>query len=319
MKPLFISLFILYLFSDKPKWGFFAHRLINENAVYTLPQPLNSFFKSHIYHITSSAINADKRVYIDTAEGKKHFIDLDRWQPKDDSLYMNEDSLDYNENSLNQTLDTLMVPWYKLKVRQDRFNFLQHGMIPWQIEISYQNLVYAFQKKNTKSIIKHAADLGHYIADAHVPLHTSSNYNGQFSNQLGIHALWESRLPERFFEHYNLMVGSASYIEHVPTFAWQTIKESHARLDSVLLLEKATADSLHTLHHKSFQARGNSIFHTYSNTYLEIYHDLLEGMVERRMQKSIHAVGSLWWSAWIDAGQPDLPVKTKKDKTESFN
>jgi hypothetical protein len=32
----------------------------------------------------------------------------------------------------------------------------------------------------------------------------------------------------------------------------------------------------------------------------------MDGMVERRMRAAIHAVASVWYTAWIDAGQPDL-------------
>ena len=31
--------------------------------------------------------------------------------------------------------------------------------------------------------MKYSAEIGHYIADAHVPLHANSNHNGQFTNQ----------------------------------------------------------------------------------------------------------------------------------------
>ena len=34
-------------------------------------------------------------------------------------------------------------------------------------------------QKNQTKILRYAAELGHYIADAHVPLHASSNHNGQ--------------------------------------------------------------------------------------------------------------------------------------------
>jgi hypothetical protein len=37
-----------------------------------------------------------------------------------------------------------------------------------------------------------------------------------------------------------------------------------------------------------------------------MYHSMLRGMVERRMRNSIHMVGSIWYTAWVDAGQPDL-------------
>jgi hypothetical protein len=41
-------------------------------------------------------------------------------------------------------------------------------------------------------------------------------------------------------------------------------------------------------------------------------------MVEKQMRSSILAVGSFWYSAWIDAGQPDLKNlnrKTPEDET----
>jgi hypothetical protein len=33
---------------------------------------------------------------------------------------------------------------------------------------------------------------------------------------------------------------------------------------------------------------------------------MMKGMVERRMRAAILSVGSYWYSAWVDAGQPDL-------------
>ena len=48
-------------------------------------------------------------------------------------------------------------------------------------------------------VLRTAADLGHYLADAHVPLHTTGNYNGQRTNQTGIHALWETHNVEHLW------------------------------------------------------------------------------------------------------------------------
>ena len=43
-------------------------------------------------------------------------------------------------------------------------------------------------------------------------------------------------------------------------------------------------------------------------------------MVERRMQKAILTVGSIWYSAWLDAGQPDLmDVKKNIDSADKAN
>ncbi len=57
-------------------------------------------------------------------------------------------------------------------------------------------LTTAFKNKDPAKILKLSAELGHYIADFHVPLHASSNHNGQYTNQKGIHGFWESRIPE---------------------------------------------------------------------------------------------------------------------------
>ncbi|MBS1528633.1 MAG: S1/P1 Nuclease, partial [Bacteroidetes bacterium] len=63
----------------------------------------------------------------------------------------------------------------------------------------------------------------------------------------------------------------------------------------------------------------------YSEAYAKAYHTMLRGMVERRMRSSILEIGSFWYSAWVDAGQPDLnkliarPLtkdRRKKIKTE---
>lgn len=96
-----------------------------------------------------------------------------------------------------------------------------------------------FRKKDINGILRTASDLGHYVGDAHVPLHTTSNYNGQLSNQLGLHAFWESRIPELFADkQYDYFVGKAEYIKDVPSFIWQTALESHTLVDSVLAIEK---------------------------------------------------------------------------------
>ena len=44
----------------------------------------------------------------------------------------------------------------------------------------------------------------------------------------------------------------------------------------------------------------------YSREFSKEYSKRLNNMQERRMKASIKAVGSYWYTAWINAGQPDL-------------
>lgn len=285
MKMLFAAVLLIIFAASLQSWGFFAHRTINKHPTYSLPADLAPFFIKQLYAITEKAINADKRVYINSAESTRHFIDLDRYE---------------------QLSDSLVVPWFKLNKRLRQHDILKRGIVPWQIDLTYRKLLKAFHQKNAQAIIRHAADLGHYASDAHVPLHTTSNYNGQLSGQVGIHALWETRLPERFMHSYDLYVGKPVYIDNVVEFAWNAVHESHALLDSVFDLEKKVSASMSHRMKKSYVLRNNILMLNYSDEFCERYHEALNGMVERRIRKAIHATASLWYSAWIDAGQPDL-------------
>ena len=182
-----------------------------------------------------------------------------------------------------------------------------NGTLPFFLEEFYKRLVYAFENRNSRAILKISADIGHYIADAHVPLHTSLNYNGQLTNQIGIHAFWESRLPELFAEEeYDFLVGKANYIKEMRPYIWNIIIESHALLADVLDNEKYLKSIFPEDQQFCFDERSNISIRTQCPEFAEAYHKSLNGMVEKRMQESILAVGSIWYSAWVDGGQPDL-------------
>ncbi len=184
----------------------------------------------------------------------------------------------------------------------------QHGILPWHLERMLGRLTAAFREGKAARILDVAAELGHYLADAHVPLHTTANYDGQFTDQRGIHAFWETRIPELFAESdFDLWTGKARYLERPREFFWQVVMDSHARVDSVLRLEKQLRDSFPPDRILCFGIRGTRTLPLECPEYAAAYHRLLNRMVERRMRAAIHAVGSAWYTAWIDAGKPHLP------------
>ena len=186
-----------------------------------------------------------------------------------------------------------------------------HGINPYYLPIHYQRLVYAFRRNDAPAILRLSADLGHYVADAHVPLHATENYNGQLSGQHGIHAFWESRLPELFAsEEYDYIVGKARYIRDVPRFAWKTILESHRLSHEVLEVERDLRKKFRKDRVYGYDTRLEQTVRVHSREYSKAYHKALGGMVEQRMQDAVLALGSLWFSAWVDAGQPQLDSLT---------
>lgn len=183
----------------------------------------------------------------------------------------------------------------------------EHGLLPWHLQKMQRDLTEAFRNKNSRRILRLCADIGHYIGDAHVPLHTTSNYNGQKTGQTGIHAFWESRIPELFAdEQYDYFVGKAEYIENTTDYFWQIVFESNALTDSVLTLERALRLSFPPDRQMCPDLRNGLSIITPCRDFAAAYQDAMQGMVERRMRAAIHAVASVWYTAWVDAGQPNL-------------
>ncbi len=189
----------------------------------------------------------------------------------------------------------------------DRFS--EHGILPYNL-IDYQKkLTQAFEYQDVNRILRLSAEIGHYIGDAHVPLHTTTNYNGQLTDQLGIHGFWESRIPELFAdESFDYFVGKAQLIENLPDFFWSMVLESHSLVDSVLNIEKRLSLSFPADRQYCFEDRNYINISQPCPEYAAAYSVAMEGMVEKRFRASIHAIGSSWYTAWYQAGQPDLSL-----------
>lgn len=192
MKRCVLTLMLLCAFVDGWSWGFYGHRLINYRAVFLLPPEMIAFYKPNIEYLSTHAVDPDKRRYAVTEEGPRHYIDIDR----------------YGKNEIPRS-------WSRAIEKFSEDTLKAHGIVPWWIQVMLKRLTKAFKEKNVPAILKLSAETGHYIGDAHVPLHTSSNHNGQFTNQHGIHGFWESRIPEIFAETgWDLFTDRAVYIRN---------------------------------------------------------------------------------------------------------
>lgn len=206
-------------------------------------------------------------------------------------------------------LDSLDVNFdpnaYPLIMVKDLFS--EQGILPFHLEKMQRRLTQAYVDRDKAKILRLSSEYGHYIGDAHVPLHTTVNYNGQLTDQVGIHAFWESRIPELFAEQeYDFLVGSARYVENIRSYVWGIVEDSHAELDSVLLIEKELSQTYPSDKQFCYDERLGRTIRIQCTEYAAAYQERMAGMVERRMQASIKAIGDLWYTAWVDAGQPDI-------------
>ena len=285
-------------------WGQWGHKHISRAAVFALPDSMRTFFYNHIDYITEAAVVPDLRRALinDKNESPRHFLDVEDFKiPLNEFPKTTKEAYQkYDSSFLNKT-----------------------GYLPWYIQNLTEKLTNAFKRKNKSEILFIASDLSHYIGDAGQPLHTTSNYDGQLTHQKGVHALFESNLPQAFGGTYNFRTPQAKYISDIPEETWKIIEESHSLVDTILLKEKEvrrqfTADNMYKKdsNGKTVMFYNSPVF---SDEYARAFNTALGGMIEKQLQLSIYEVACFWYTAWINAGSPDLnllddPHLTKQNK-----
>jgi hypothetical protein len=280
------ALNILFWFASFEDWGFYAHSLINQQAVYSLPPELIGFYKPHIQFVTEKAVNPDRRRYAVKGEAEKHYIDLDHYG--DSALFI------------------LPKYWAEAIKKFSEDSLRANGIGPWSAYLTMISLTKAFEQKNSQAILRLSADLGHYIGDLNVPLHTTKNYNGQLTGQEGIHGFWESRIPELMAKNYSLWVGKAEYVEKPQLAIWDAVENAHNQVDSVLRIERELTKNFPEDQKYGYEERNGLTVRVYSRDFTEAYAQALDHQIERQMKRSIKMIADFWYTAWVNAGQPDL-------------
>ena len=283
----FLTLMLVLIYQPSYCWGFYAHKKINYYAVFLLPPEMMVLYKPNITFLEEHAVDPDKRRYAVKDEGPKHYIDIDRYG--------------------TYPYPNLPRKWKDAVAKFGEDSVRENGIVPWHIQTMLYRLTDAFKEKNFSKIMKNSAEIGHYIADSHVPLHASSNHNGQYTDQKGIHGFWESRVPELLAEkEFDFFIGKAQYIENPGKYAWDRVLESALAADSVLKFEKELTKQFPSDQKYSFENRGNTVIRQYSSAFTIAFDRKMNGMVERRMRLAISSIASFWYTAWVNAGQPDL-------------
>ena len=285
-------------------WGFFGHRTITQVAVYELPASMQSFYYRHLTELVRLSTAPDERRNDDPTEAPKHYIDMDHYSEIDP---FGKVPRQYDNAVKKYSADTLK----------------KYGTVPWVVLETKQSLTEAFRLKDTTAIIKFSAELSHYVSDAFVPLHTTINYDGQLTDQKGLHSLWESQLPERFVNTYKLTGEPAKYVKDPQTAIWEVLQQSFGFLgetfDQASKIDKVMKPDVRY----TFTHRYGKTTRRYSDAFADSYEKAVGGMVDYRLKGAPTLVSSLWLSAWQDGGRPDLgtlmtPTKPTKEEKEKL-
>ncbi len=268
-------------------WGFLVHRTIHQLAVYELPGEMRPFFYKNMNYLVENAGRPDQRRNQDSTEASKHFIDLEAFG----------DSAAWK----------MPFKWEDAVAVFTKDSLLEYGYVPYHIITMKNKLTGAFRSLQKDSILFYATDLAHYIGDANVPLHTSLNYDGQLTNQHGLHSLWESMVPEIEIEHYNLYSHhKASYLKNPAQTVWDCIRRAHSLLPGVFGKEiQATIGFTDSMKFRVQTRRGKEV-KSYTSGFAKAYSQLLGQTINDQLLHSASMISDFWYTAWVDAGKPDL-------------
>jgi predicted AlkP superfamily phosphohydrolase/phosphomutase len=279
LAPVVLAAAMALLPARASAWGFTAHRLVNEKAIETLPEPLLSFFRRNADYVTEHAVDPDLWRAVGQDREPNHFLDMDAFGPpsaggipKDEAEHLRVHGPDAAEK----------------------------GRLPWRIGEAYRDLVAAFREESAQRILERATLLGHYVGDAHVPLHAALNYDGQLTGQTGLHNRWESGLVERFERQLRAEMAPrpARPVGDPVLLAFDTLVESFE-----LSLQSLASDKEST---EGTDLADTPLDDRYGDAYYSRMYERERATVRTRLAASASTLGSLWLTAWQEAGRPPL-------------
>jgi hypothetical protein len=253
-------------------WSEKVHRKINTTSVEILPKELQSL-KGWTYFLSDHASDADLRKKTYKPEFVKHFIDIDNYE-------------DFNtKHKIEQNFEAACTKYGKDFV-------LKNGTLPWATDSTYKVLVENFKNGNWNQAALTLADLGHYVADGFMPFHTTTNYDGQYTEQTGIHARYEEVMIDKYIGDMSLNANPIKKIDNVQNYVFSYLYSNNSKTFPILQADR-----------ESFRLSGEK----YDDNYYLFIWQKTKLLTVKQLRDATKTLASLIYTAWLEAGEPSIP------------
>lgn len=252
-------------------WGSVGHRKISESASLSFTPEMHEF-NSWINFLRDHASDPDYRRSTDSSEGIKHYIDLDNYPEF------------VSDGRISSSLKSVMN-------KHGQEFVYKNGLLPWATLAAFDSLKACLKRNDLWNARRFAADLGHYVADGHMPLHLTGNYDGQFTGNTGIHSRYESGMINTYISQINYTGKPVVEIADIDNYIFDYLYANEKYCDSVLL-----ADDLAQKADKNLT----------STAYRAVLWKHSQNFTVQLFGHASHAFASLLYTAWIQAGKPAL-------------
>lgn len=155
-----------------------------------------------------------------------------------------------------------------------------NGTVPWRVEERYAMLVAAFRAKDTNAILDQSFLLSHYVFDSFSVLHNTQN-----SDPNGLHSRWESDMM------------TTTNMNGLTTLA-QTYYGTAGRADPRYnIFDIAIAGNAQVAALIQDDMMSSTTAQLYTNS---------RDLTARRWADGVTVMSSILWTAWAEAGSPEL-------------
>ena len=273
---LLIPVILLLVFAQRPApglaWGDRGHKLINAAAVDNLPEPPRSYFRARKLYLLEHASDPDLLAHDDPAERPHHYTDLDA-----------DDSFPFSSLRRQFVLERAPPAAWQLR----------HGDSIWQIERFTLRLADSFRRRRWQEADEDAVFAAHYAADLTQPLHTVMNYDGQLTGQIGVHARFETELVNSLADGWRLKPQPATFEPDLRARIFREAVASFSCRNLVFASDHIAVSGRNYL----------------DPQYYTMFYRLAGPVAEKQLAAGASFVSSLWYTAWVRAGKPLLPIE----------
>lgn len=268
-------------------WGSVGHRIINTKMVVHLPAGMEGFVQRAAF-LAAHASDADNRKGADSRkpyilkEGPRHFIDVDAYA-------------EFATQSVPTNFSTIIA-------QHDSATVFDRGINPWATVWTLDSLTAQMRRGDWEEVWLTAADLGHYVGDAHQPLHNTEDYDGRGSlpGSKGIHSRYETSMLGAYQNSITIVADSVHFIANPIDFMFGIVYQSNSYVDSIY-----DADVF------ARQTSGWNGSGSIPSSYTSALWDKTEEFTLLQFQRATQNYADLLYTAWINAGTPLIPVVTK--------
>jgi len=261
-------------------WGGTGHFNITQKAALSFNAEMQPF-TDWLPYLAQHSSDADDRKSWDPNEGIKHYIDIDNYPEF------------VRDGFITQSLSELIAQHSQSMV-------FDNGTLPWTTIHTYDSLVKYLRLENWEKAKYFAADLSHYVADGHMPLHITRNYNGQYTGNTGIHSRYESTMINYRINQITYTGKSIAPIANVSDYVFNYMYAHYKYVDSILLADTYA---------QSITGSTSSI------AYKDTLWAKTKYFTPVLFKNASHALAELMYNAWLEAGNPSLITNNASQAT----